>query len=1054
MWAYRNRRDPRRRDVNRNHPLMKGCTGFWPLREHSGLTTLDLGSLKIDGTFTSSGTEGVPRRVSGFRNLGGVDASDSNYADGNEGGAVVVPGTITNWINNTSGAISCWVQLGGLAGTSAFPNSNGEGIVTFGSDGGAGVGLFRTGLTSGDMADSIFACVRPLSGPTNVQYHTSNLLSGWNHLVWVLSPIGGGTHPNTLYLGANGRLVGSSEVEDDSPLSTGIKIAKGNARSLSGQVSDVRVWNRVITDDEIWSLFANPDAVYMPHRRYWTVDDPVIPPTVTTTTFLAGAANRAQAWTILLTIEGIGEAEGLWKFCNRVPAYAAGASNEATYKPWLEKDSWPQNLSEQVDELGGIPKCGELAASIVDIDDLLVGQMRTDQAAVTTVDGDIGRSSSTLDVLDASVIDVDQVVYIRNEALRVTDVVGSTLTVTRAQLDTEAQAHEDGSPVFAATPYLRSRILRLRLAPHDGSADQETVLSTNYLDKIALSGDLNCWDVAGRSQLKFLSRLICGQRARWNFFGFSYMQVSLNHMTGGHDDNISDLTLWDDDVAFLKIGDEILRTTPINVSSRTLFTRLIQERAQAGTKEDDHKSGEAVFHVLNGTEAYSSFRMSPGPSPSEVRSDPDWTIASTGSGGVHFVDALLCMLTSSARLDDGYELTNYDPAYGNWSSLPPGYGIGVPYTQIDFASFIDVKARTPNWTFPNLIVGEESIPFADWAEKNFLKPLGIFMTMASGRLRLVMPRAPLVGEEATEWDFTVALRDGDTATGLTAPPALNTDTASSITFKFKTPLGDDVTETIASADAAQFYSQGGYYALDENAITLELPGARSDQAGFNGFVRQLGLRRLYKLAKPRWTLKLRTDLSQYALNPGDSVAITHSQLPDLRTGTRGWTSVLMTILEKTLSLSPAFFGFEWVVTGPGPDSARHGRVCPAANITSVSGAGPFVCHVSTNRYTSPDAADGLPVTDAEAFTVGDRVRIVNRDGSAAAAVFSTVTAVGTDQVSVSSDFGGALVANQQLIFANYDDSLGTDQATLYTYFADGTDFTIGSSDEPPFTYGE
>lgn len=1049
-------------DVNLSHPQLRGCTLWLPMNEGAGQKVRDFSGLRRDATITYTHATALLTWVHG-RDPGGlaIHTEGLDPTAGPEGGYVNAPNlTITTaYVTAAEGGMSAWVSCegtGAIATNSAFAAQT-QGIITLSaSSGSGGCGLYR-GVLNTPVADSIFACGRNSAGTAKsiVLASVASLSAGFHH-VWM--SWGGGL----LYGGVDGVQTASVALGGANTvtfLGSGCAISKGDSRNFGGGNQDARIYNRALSAADAYEIFAHPSAAYRPSRVYFI---PSMPSTTgtpfPTVTFAEAAANRAQAWTILLTIEGIGQAEGLWKFCNRVPAYAAGAADEATYKPWLEKESWPQSLSEQVDELGGIPRCGELTASVVDKNDDLVGQLRTDQAAITTIVGDVSRTATTVVVLDGSVITLNQVIYIRNEALLVTNLAGATLTVTRAQLDTEVQAHEDGSPVFASTPYLRSRILRLRLAPHNGSADQETVLSTNYLDKVALSGDVNCWDVAGRSQLKFLARVICGQVMRYTFDSFQYLKMKLTNGVGGHDRSTHDARIWSDSVAFFKLGAEILRTNVLLPTGSTgIFTdvtSVIQERAQSGTKEDDHKPGETAYLVLNGTEPYSSFRYSPAPSPSTDRAIGTWIVASTGSGGVHFVDAILCMLTSSARLDDGYELTNYDPNYGNWSSLPPGYGIGVPYTLIDFASFIDVKARTPNWTFPNLIVGDESIPFADWVEKNFLRPLGIFMTMASGQIRLVMPRAPLVGEEATAWDFSVALRDGDTAVGLSAAPVLNTDTASSISFKLKTSLGEDVTETIGSADRAQFYSQGGYYALEENAITLDLPGARADQVGFDGFVRQLGLRRLYKLAKPRWTLRLRTDLSQYGLNPGDSVAITHPQLPDLRAGTRGWTGVLMTILEKTLSLTPAFFGFEWLLTGPGPDSARHGRVCPAANITAVAGAGPYVCTVSANRYTSPDAANGLPVIDSAGFTIGDRVRIVNRDGSAAAAVFSTVSAVGLNTVSVSSNFSGALAAGQQLIFANYGDSLGTDQATLYTFFADGTDFTIGSSDEPPYTYGE
>lgn len=136
--------------------------------------------------------------------------------------------------------------------------------------------------------------------------------------------------------------------------------------------------------------------------------------------------------------------------------------------------------------------------------------------------------------------------------------------------------------------------------------------------------------------------------------------------------------------------------------------------------------------------ARSDFRYSPGPTPSTIRSSGTWVRSS------HWIDLLLIMLTSSNEPADGLELANYVSARGNYSSLPPGYGVGLLAAQIDWDAFAAVKQRTLDYLFPNFSLGAgDAVPFGELVDEQFLKPMGAYLS-TSGVARVVLPRIPLL----------------------------------------------------------------------------------------------------------------------------------------------------------------------------------------------------------------------------------------------------------------------------------------------------------------------
>lgn len=749
------------------------------------------------------------------------------------------------------------------------------------------------------------------------------------------------------------------------------------------------------------------------------------------TTLAQALGSPAADLCILVRIEGLGDASA-WTFCSQVPDYAAGDDN---YKEWLE--DFPRSVSESVDPLGGFLESGELEVRIQDHKDLLTGQFRFSENSVTTTSTTMTAVSTSVTVNDASGISNPSTIWIENEALRVTGVAGSVLTVTRSLLDTDAKGHPTGAHVYQTLPFVRGRRVRFLMVNKGATVSTEELeLGAFYIDEVELSDDLNAYVMRGKSGLKALGRDLPPHAPTLAFFqgfftdnGFRLDQVSNNGAP-----TVAYRSIWPGNIVFFQIGEEIFK-----VDSNAGLKYVERGLAATQTTDDSPAIGTKARVVMFADKTQGSFRWSPGPTPSTSRSSGTW------NASAHFVDILLCILTSSAIPGDGFELQNYD-TNGNWSSLPQGFGLAIPIASIDVASFLDVKARTGGYEFPWFIYGWESEPAMALIQRSFLKPLGCYITTIGGQLKLVLPRIPLVGSSTT------TVGDAD----LVEPPTARYDTKNALTtikIKSKMPNGASA-ENIFRAQDFQGLSTGlgGVWASEEPSLELEVYGLAADASGLSELMHRIAERRLFRMARPYWILNIRTGLHLYQNGPGDLMALSHGELPDMQAGTRGWTDVPVEITGKVARLEADFAGYEWAIIGYGPNSTKVGRVSPAARIISIAGTGPYVCTVYANRYTDPNATGGLPTSDAAAFTIGDVLMLCFTSGLRQGVGTQAITALGTNTITIDGNFGGALVATRILQYALASECTQTQQ-DRFVFFADKTANDIQTGVDP-WIYGE
>lgn len=764
--------------------------------------------------------------------------------------------------------------------------------------------------------------------------------------------------------------------------------------------------------------------------------------------FASALARRHGGWCVLVKIEGLGTNAGQYVWCSSRPAYAASSD---LYLPDLA--TWPDPLEEDASAMGGVAKAGAVSVELVDTRNTITGLARFDRAPATVTSDDLATTDTdiTFDAaaLPADLASANGVVWIGNEAIAyATTSATELLTCTRGWLGTSAQSHAAGSQIYSSSPYLKTRLLSLYLIAADAASGAEAYLLGEYrIDRLSLAAKLNKWRIGGSTSTRYLSRTIAGRtagslrvaaiaqdgRALWTGPSGTGGSIAREQARA-----FSDETMWPDRIAWVQRGDE----EPIRGRGYGSWV-LLNER------HPEIEIGDTVRQVWSSDEAFGAFRFSPGPTPSVSRSSGTWTLSA------HWVDQILALLTSSAHPDDGLELVNHagstglysdaglpDQARSNWSSLPVGVGIGVPANLIDLESFVAIRRRTV-YRFPRLAVGNDQIPFARFADDAWLLAVGAFLATSDGKLALIYPRLPTLGETgAASWGTDEILEVS----------GVELDLSMSGIVRYLIPRADgsgDDKITFAAADFFQNYGQRGHYARDDQPIEIRVSGARADPSGIDAPLSLFAARRLLRFSRPHWRLSVSTGMEQYAVRVGDLVTVSHPDLPELLTGSRGWTSVVCQVVKRAVRVGARGPVIDWSLIAYGPGQSA-GRVAQAAVVTgsSLSGSNRIVT-LAANRYTSPDSLGGLPTTDAACFAVNDVVQEYTR---ALVSVGSsrTVVSVGSNQITIS---GTGAPTTGNLICTEVYASQAAAQKAQYVSLADATNGEV-SSGVPGYRYGE
>lgn len=776
------------------------------------------------------------------------------------------------------------------------------------------------------------------------------------------------------------------------------------------------------------------------------------------TTYDEGVQRRSRVYGAAVTLEGLGTAsEGIWYLCDERPAWAGSA--------WREYlTAMPDLLAERVDPRGGLPEAGEIEAQILDHRDALTEMIRPDAEPWAYLSADLTASVTTLG-LTGRAVTVDALVFVGSECLRVTAVGGGgTYTVTRGALGTEAQRHRARDAARLYLPSLRTRRITLYTYPLDG-ADATTLreVGSAFVDQVAWDESLGVWTVRGKTGLRNLNRIVARVKRTANVVERTQIQEAATDIVFGFGGTTTEVGVARPDQivthgtrpVYVAINEERIRGT---IDSDGTWLSAIA-RGVDGTRIEEHSGGDIITQVWRAdtqSPEYGCFLSSPGPSPSTSRSSGQWDASD------HWIDIMLCLLTSSAHPDDGLELTNYlssgsNRVRSNWSSLPVGVGVGLPVDQIEVAAAMAIRARTPDYRFPGFEVGTKSIPLGDLLTEHFLRPIGAVLSYVGGQVRIRLPRMPLPGAASFTLGPTEILTR-DVGRGRRAPELGRVgldlgSLAGTIVVSTRTRSGAPVELVVSDATYPGTYGQRGYYGVDEGAVQIDAPSARADAGGSLPWLVSAQAARLFRWRRAPVRLEgLEAHDTLYAVAPGDVGALTLDELPDLR-GARGATSLPVEVVEVEPILNRDRGSLVSLTLLAYGGRTRVGRICPSAVASAASTASGGNVAVATvaNRYTAPDGADaGLPTTDAASFIAGDVVQVYSAAGVATGSARAVVS-VGANSLTIA---GSTAIASGAIIaYAPYANQTTT-QREGWVSLADRTDVTVGAGTDAPWQIGD
>lgn len=806
-----------------------------------------------------------------------------------------------------------------------------------------------------------------------------------------------------------------------------------------------------------------------------------------------------RLWHICVRIEGVGpvqwvtqlDATGRYAFCVAPPLYS---STSVLWLPLMTE--LPGVLSERASPLGGWPEAGNLTLSLLDRDDLLTAVMGyTERPPVAALTADVSATEQewVLGTGEGAQFAYGQCFWCDGEALRIIEVSGDTITVIRGWMGTDATEHAAASPVFASNPYVVGRRVELFLGPQDGSNASEQLIGQYVVDAIAWDPTTGIWQLQAQSQLKYLDKIIRGREPRLIVSGGTRFGLEGRTYVAGRGDEDYDIwPLWSTstharvldtgEIVRLRIGGDVFARGLVGTTQQDVNAGNHIEQVMTCEEGDFRFSDPALEHrhdysvattavtvasnVATATVVGHAFVVgenitTSGHTTNATVATPITAVTATtvsyaltasdgaladGVGVItaadewtqsaHFVDLLLCILTSSAQYSDGLELVNYDETTGvNWSCLLPGFGLGIPAAQIDFDSFLSVKSRTPGWDFNWFVLGGGKT--AKEALHELLEVTGCFLSTAAGTLALVLPRMPMISEDVPDVDTDSVIREPG---GIPLDGAMSVAigaVASSVRYELgpnKVPLD------LRSADFESTFGQRMVYSRESRPAVI---GAPSIAPGAGSWLASIAAGRLLRWRLPRLELVRVVDWSLYPdSSPGTIVGVTAEEVPDFGTGARGASARPFVVVEREPRVADGGMMLRMQAWGSG---IRAGRISPSAYVASANpDTGPpaiTTLTIEADRYVSGDNAAG--------FVAGDKVALINRDGSVHQAGLEVVS-VSANTIVIDDDLAG--VADKVLVFDVWSD-LTADRRARYVAYASTADRKIEDTGTP-FVHGE
>jgi len=380
------------------------------------------------------------------------------------------------------------------------------------------------------------------------------------------------------------------------------------------------------------------------------------------------------------------------------------------------------------------------------------------------------------------------------------------------------------------------------------------------------------------------------------------------------------------------------------------------------------------------------------------------------------INILLACLTSTGDGDNG--------AYDYYVAAN---SLGI---DTDYINVTAIEKVRDDW-FPGdshymKITIDERIKAKDFFEKEIFKPLNLYPIIdGQGRFSIKPFKPPLAATEEVQ-SF-----NEDNIIGLPKWDANLSSLVNEVEFHYDYDLDDDEFDTqLFYVDSTSINNRGP----GKKPITIKTKGLHtsyspSSMTGHTLDILSTRKDRIFgRFATPPIQLKLKTFFSRWLSEAGDIVPFTHSKVPDIAAGTRGYTAERMEIINRSVDWAKGNVSIELLNTGFA--KGTYGVISPAMTVVSASDAENFVVSVA-------DAAKYADLTSPEVQVCDSKMR--QRKVNATLLTVNTTTgACACDALGFTPDAGDIV------LFADYDDC--TDEQKKWGFIANSSN-KLGTAED-------
>ena len=758
---------------------------------------------------------------------------------------------------------------------------------------------------------------------------------------------------------------------------------------------------------------------------------------------------------VYVSIEGIGEysdtaalESGQWYFSTGYPTNVENIG-DGTWKLGYVVEL-PREWTAAYDVLGGAPTAASGRTLRLLLRDDLLEQFAFGRAASWVLGAELSAAGTTASY-EGTAPTAGLVYYIDREAIFVVavDSGAGTCTIVRNRLGTSATKHGQGAQAFLSSPSLIGRKAKIFAQASSLEVDRIQIGPDMLIKNWAYTGfgaeieiELVSFDrIFARKAPTNLRTVRTTTLAPFATFAIQPgLLPYIDGVLGFKGDQWRLFYTNKDQSAVFEVSSPIIAGRTLNANNQTKTLRQGRKEIGAGELLTQVYLARRDFRFkLDGTET--------------ARNASGWEESTNG------IDILLNLLTSSHDPRQDFVSTNGHPDYGNWACLPNGAGYGIPYTDIDFPSFLKVKREFPDYRFPDFMWGHERKKLAT-VVNDLLRPLRGYLiwgwdsTDEKFKLKCNVPRTPALNDTVRAVSLSDLTGRANERTHSMEPDfELRNDPGATFTRVTVVMPGEDEIEITVSDNT--FGSREGSDAIAEVAdaeIRVTLPFVGESIGSQIAQAEELALRLLQSKRSGTMIARMGAVLSLADIAPGDYLALTLDGAPDVSAGTRGFDSRLLQVRRADITLAPPKVQLEATVFG---DRDRLGVIAPSLKVASSTDNTTYwtITLASNNEHTVNDAGSGLPANDVSAFRVGLDVKLLRANGESVTGVGTVLELGAPASIRITKGTMPQPVSGDVLILVPWDADLPDADRLIESYFSDETTLVLPDGD-PPFVYGD